>query len=156
MNKHNLALAIHGGAGTILRSEMTAELETEYLTALEEALSAGWKVLNGGGIALDAVETAVVNLENFPLFNAGRGAVFTHEGKNEMDAAIMDGKNLRAGTISNARISLQHLRNVRGLRASRGTIRIRLQAGSWRAQRNVAAPWVAVSSHSSTRPVSGC
>ena len=100
MAQNKIALAIHGGAGTILRNEMTAELETEYRKGLENALSAGWEILNKDGTALDAVETAVIKLENFPLFNAGRGSVFTHEGKNEMDAAIMDGKNLRAGAIA--------------------------------------------------------
>lgn len=94
------ALAVHGGAGTILRSEMTAELEAEYRGGLETALRAGWRVLDGGGAALDAVEAAVIELENFPLFNAGRGAVFTHDGKNEMDAALMDGKLLKAGAVA--------------------------------------------------------
>ncbi|HMS40758.1 MAG TPA: isoaspartyl peptidase/L-asparaginase, partial [Pyrinomonadaceae bacterium] len=81
MNK--IALAIHGGAGTILRSEMTADLEAEYRGGLDNALRKGFEVLQAGGSALDAVEIAVVELENFPLFNAGKGAVFTHEGKNE-------------------------------------------------------------------------
>lgn len=94
------ALAIHGGAGTILRSEMTAELEKEYRGGLENALRAGWEILSKNGSALDAVEAAVVTLEDFPLFNAGRGAVFTHEGKNELDASIMDGKNSKAGAVA--------------------------------------------------------
>lgn len=98
MNK--TALAIHGGAGTILRSEMTAELEQEYRDGLRNALQKGFDVLQKNGSALDAVEMAVVELEDFPLFNAGRGAVFTHEGKNEMDAAIMDGAILRAGAVA--------------------------------------------------------
>ena len=95
-----LALAIHGGAGTILRSAMTPELEAEYRGGLEAALKAGWTVLESGGSALDAVEAAVVSLEDFPLFNAGRGSVFTHDGKNEMDAAIMDGSTLKAGAVA--------------------------------------------------------
>jgi beta-aspartyl-peptidase (threonine type) len=95
-----MALAIHGGAGTILKSTMTPELEAEYRGGLEAALNAGWAVLNGGGSALDAVESAVCSLEDFPLFNAGRGSVFTHEGKNEMDAAIMDGSSLKAGAVA--------------------------------------------------------
>ena len=95
-----IALAIHGGAGTILRSAMTPELEVEYRGGLEAALKAGWQVLERGGSALDAVEVAVVSLEDFPLFNAGRGSVFTHEGKNEMDAAIMNGASLRAGGVA--------------------------------------------------------
>lgn len=98
MNK--IALAIHGGAGTILRSEMTAELEAEYRGGLESALATGWEVLRKNGSALDAVEAATIELENFPLFNAGRGSVFTHEGKNEMDAALMNGANLRAGAVA--------------------------------------------------------
>ncbi|MCD9188829.1 MAG: isoaspartyl peptidase/L-asparaginase [Pyrinomonadaceae bacterium] len=95
-----IALAIHGGAGTILKSEMTAELEKEYRGGLENALRTGWDILSKNGSSLDAVEAAVVELENFPLFNAGRGSVFTHEGKNELDASIMDGKNLRAGAVA--------------------------------------------------------
>ena len=98
MNK--IALAIHGGAGTILRSQMTPELEREYRGGLEAGLKAGWDVLEKGGASLDAVEAAVASLEDFPLFNAGRGSVFTHEGKQEMDAAIMDGATLRAGAVA--------------------------------------------------------
>ncbi len=101
-----LALAVHGGAGTILKSSMTPELEQEYRNGLEGGLKAGWEVLSKGGSSLDAVEAAVVSLEDFPLFNAGRGSVFTHEGKNEMDAAIMDGSTLRAGAVA-------FVRNVR-------------------------------------------
>jgi beta-aspartyl-peptidase (threonine type) len=95
-----IALAVHGGAGTILRSLMTDELEAEYRSGLEDGLRSGWDVLQRGGSALDAVEAAVVSLEDFPLFNAGRGSVFTHEGKNEMDAAIMDGRILDAGAVA--------------------------------------------------------
>ena len=101
-----LALAIHGGAGTILRSMMTPELESEYRAGLESALRIGFDVLERGGCALDCVEETVCSLEDFPLFNAGRGAVFTHEGKNEMDASIMDGRLLRAGSVA-------FVRNVR-------------------------------------------
>lgn len=79
---------------------MTPELEAEYRAGLETALRAGWESLDRGGTAMDAVEVAVVSLEDFPLFNAGRGSVFTHEGKNEMDAAIMDGDKLRAGAVA--------------------------------------------------------
>ena len=95
-----LALAIHGGAGTILKSAMTPELEAEYRGGLEAALTAGWGVLDRGGSALDTVEQAVCSLEDFALFNAGRGSVFTHDGKNEMDAAIMDGSSLKAGAVA--------------------------------------------------------
>ena len=95
-----IALAIHGGAGTILRSEMTDELEREYRTGLASALAEGWSILEKSGSALDAVEAATISLEDFPLFNAGRGSVFTHEGKNEMDAALMDGHSLKAGAVA--------------------------------------------------------
>ena len=98
-----MALAIHGGAGTILRSIMTPELELEYRSGLESALKTGWKILEKGGSAMDCVEATVCSLENFHLFNAGRGAVFTHEGKNEMDASIMDGAKLRAGAVGSVK-----------------------------------------------------
>ncbi|HBE81147.1 MAG TPA: isoaspartyl peptidase/L-asparaginase [Pyrinomonadaceae bacterium] len=97
---NNMALAIHGGAGTISRSSMTADLEREYRNGLEAALRAGWSILEDRGSAIEAVEAAVVSLEDFPLFNAGRGSVFTHEGTNEMDAAIMDGSALKAGAVA--------------------------------------------------------
>jgi L-asparaginase / beta-aspartyl-peptidase len=95
-----IALAIHGGAGTILRSAMTPELEREYRTGLENALGVGWEILSRGGGAIDAVEETTCTLEDFHLFNAGRGSVFTHDGKNEMDASIMDGKTLDAGAVA--------------------------------------------------------
>ncbi len=98
--KSQIALAIHGGAGTILRSQMTPALEAEYRGGLETALKIGWEILERGGSALDAVEATVCSLEDFPLFNAGRGSVFTHEGKQEMDACIMDGHNLKAGAVA--------------------------------------------------------
>lgn len=99
----NIALAIHGGAGTIDRSAMTTELEAAYRAALETALRAGWNILNGGGSSLDAVEIAVRHLEDNELFNAGRGSVFNHQGKNEMDAAIMNGADLKAGAVAAVR-----------------------------------------------------
>jgi len=95
-----IALAIHGGAGTILKSGMTADLENEYRNGLQTALEAGWIILENGGNSLNAVEAAVVELENNPLFNAGRGSVFTHDGKNEMDASMMDGETRRAGAVA--------------------------------------------------------
>jgi L-asparaginase / beta-aspartyl-peptidase len=95
-----IALAIHGGAGTIDKTRMTPELEREYRSGLEAALRVGWAVLEKGGSSLDAVETAVCSLEDFPLFNAGRGSVFTHEGRQEMDACVMDGHDLRAGAVA--------------------------------------------------------
>lgn len=95
-----IRLAIHGGAGTILRSTMTPELQEQYERGLNNALDAGYKILETGGSSVDAVEAAVTSLENFPLFNAGCGAVFNNAGKHEMDAAIMDGATLDAGAVS--------------------------------------------------------
>ncbi len=92
-------LAIHGGAGTLPRDEMSAELEHEYRCGMSEALSAGYAVLQSGGGSLDAVTAAVVVLEDNPLFNAGRGAVFTFDGRNELDASIMEGSTLKAGAV---------------------------------------------------------
>jgi len=93
------ALAIHGGAGTLPRREMGDEAERKYRTGLKEALDGGFAVLQGGGTSMDAVTRSVVLLEDNPLFNAGRGAVFTLDGRNELDAAIMDGSNLKAGAV---------------------------------------------------------
>ena len=95
-----IALALHGGAGTILRSAMTPEKEEAYKSALQAALDAGYAVLEKGGTALDAVEQTVISLEDCPLFNAGRGSVFTNDGQQEMDASIMEGKNRAAGAVS--------------------------------------------------------
>ena len=97
---NSFAIAIHGGAGTILRTTMTPEKEKSYKNGLEEAIIAGEKILSSGGNSLDAVEAAIKKLEDNPLFNAGKGAVFTHEGKNEMDASIMEGKTLMAGAVT--------------------------------------------------------
>lgn len=94
------ALAIHGGAGVAPREKMTKEMELRYRAALLSALKAGYRLLESGGAALDAVEAAVCALEDDPLFNAGRGAVFNHEGKHEMDASIMNGADLAAGAVS--------------------------------------------------------
>ena len=99
-NRVRPALAIHGGAGTIRREEMDADREAAYRHGLQLALRRGWEVLHRGGAALDAVEQAVCALEDNPLFNAGRGAVFTHDGRHEMDAAIMSGEDLRAGAVA--------------------------------------------------------
>ena len=95
----NIIIAIHGGAGTILRSNMTAEKEKTYHNALKLALDAGYNLLINGASSLDAVQAAVVALENFPLFNAGKGSVFTNDGRHEMDASLMEGKELRAGAV---------------------------------------------------------
>jgi beta-aspartyl-peptidase (threonine type) len=93
------AIAIHGGAGTLPRGEMSAEAEGKYRSGLKEAIDAGFAVLQGGGSSLDAVTRAVVLLEDNPLFNAGKGAVFTLDGRNELDASIMDGSTLKAGAV---------------------------------------------------------
>ncbi|MBB4041755.1 beta-aspartyl-peptidase (threonine type) [Microvirga flocculans] len=99
-SKNDFALAIHGGAGTILRSQMTPEREAAYHAGLRRALDAGRFVLADGGTALDAVTSAVMALEDEPLFNAGRGAVYTSAGKQEMDAAVMDGRDHAAGAVA--------------------------------------------------------
>ncbi len=94
------AIVVHGGAGTITRQRMTPEMEAEYRATLQAVIDTGAAVLASGGSALDAVERTIRLLEDSPLFNAGRGAVFTHEGRNELDAAIMDGSNLAAGAVA--------------------------------------------------------
>lgn len=99
--KTKSGIAIHGGAGTILRSSMTPEKEDLYRQGLKEALTAGWELLRKGRSSADAVETAVTILENNPLFNAGKGSVFNHNGSHGMDASIMDGLTLNAGAIAN-------------------------------------------------------
>ncbi|NVJ84976.1 MAG: isoaspartyl peptidase/L-asparaginase [Algoriphagus sp.] len=96
----DFALAIHGGAGTILKENMTPEQDAAYRAKLKEALDAGYAVLESGCTALDAVVSAVMVMEDSPLFNAGKGAVFTNEGKNEMDAAIMNGIDRNAGAVA--------------------------------------------------------
>lgn len=97
------SIAIHGGAGTIIKKDMTTELEAEYRNALKESRDAGYSVLANGGSAINAVKTAVVMLEDNILFNAGRGSVFTHKGLHEMDAAIMNGSTLDAGAVAGVR-----------------------------------------------------
>mgnify|MGYP000887216318 CR=1 FL=1 len=101
MNRYTIA--IHGGAGTILKEDMTPELEDAYYKGLQQALNAGYAVLEEGGSAVNAVKAAVVVLEDDLLFNAGRGSVFTKKGVQEMDAAIMDGADLEAGAVSGVR-----------------------------------------------------
>ncbi len=95
-----IMLVMHGGAGTITRNNMSPDMEKQYRETLEQALRTGHAILAKGGSSLDAVEASIRVLEDSPLFNAGKGAVFTHEGRNELDAAIMDGKNKRAGAIA--------------------------------------------------------
>jgi L-asparaginase / beta-aspartyl-peptidase len=94
------ALALHGGAGTISKSGMSQEMKDAYLSSLDRALTIGQQILVQGGTAQDAVEAVVVWLENDSLFNAGRGAVFTHTGENELDASFMDGSTLQAGAAA--------------------------------------------------------
>jgi beta-aspartyl-peptidase (threonine type) len=98
-----IAIVVHGGAGTISRDRMTPELEKAYRQKLEEALRKGYEILQNGGSSLDAVEASIQVLEESPLFNAGRGAVFTDAGTNELDASIMDGKTLNAGAVAGVR-----------------------------------------------------
>lgn len=94
------AIAIHGGAGVIERGQLTPEREAEYRAALTAAIEAGSEVLRSGGSALDAIQAAIELMEDDPLFNAGRGAVFTAEGTNSLDAAIMDGETMTAGSVA--------------------------------------------------------
>ena len=102
-----ISIAIHGGAGVITRSSMSDEDERSYRADLGRALDAGYAVLDSGGSSLDAVTAAVRILEDSPLFNAGKGAVFNHDGINELDASIMDGRTLQAGAVAGVR----HVRN---------------------------------------------
>ena len=106
MPEKKFTIAVHGGAGTISKKSMTPEKEAAYLKALDDAMKAGYDVLEKNGDALDAVKAAVIELENNSLFNAGKGSVFTNTGTHEMDASIMDGKDLSAGAVA-------AIRNVR-------------------------------------------
>jgi beta-aspartyl-peptidase (threonine type) len=103
----NFSLAIHGGAGTITKNQLTPELERSYLKALDEALEEGYSILEKNGSAIDAVAASVVALENNILFNAGKGSVFTKNGKHEMDASLMDGSTLAAGAVA----GVYHIKN---------------------------------------------
>jgi beta-aspartyl-peptidase (threonine type) len=105
--RHGIGIILHGGAGTILKSNMTPELENQYRDTITFALMAGYNVLRNHGSSLDAVEAAIKILEDCPLFNAGKGAVFTHEGTNELDASIMDGNTLKAGAVA----AVKHIKN---------------------------------------------
>ena len=100
-------IVIHGGAGTILKKNMTDSLETAYLEKLEEAIKIGHTILSTGGTSLEAVTATINIMEDSPLFNAGKGAVFTHEETNELDASIMDGATLNAGAVS----GVKHIKN---------------------------------------------
>ena len=98
------SIAIHGGAGTITRKNMTPEKENAYRSKLKETLNVGYSILNKGGTSVDAVEATIRIMENSELFNAGKGAVFTNAGTNELDASIMDGRNLKAGAVARVKI----------------------------------------------------
>lgn len=111
MTQPLFSIAIHGGAGTISRQNMMPKVEHSYRQALANAIQAGVTILAASGTALDAVEAAVKSLEDCPLFNAGRGSVFTHSGKHELDAAIMCGRHLQAGAVA----SVTGVRNPIGL-----------------------------------------
>ncbi len=100
-------IVIHGGAGSIVPGRYSSEQEEEFEKKLAEALEAGYEILENGGSSLDAVEAAVIILEDSPYFNAGKGAVFTASGINELDAAIMNGENLQAGAVA----GLHHIKN---------------------------------------------
>jgi beta-aspartyl-peptidase (threonine type) len=101
------ALVVHGGAGVITRASMDSTKENSYRAAIDSALSIGEKILADGGTSLDAVEAVVSWMEDNPLFNAGKGAVFTYDGRNELDASIMDGKDLKAGAVG----GVMHVKN---------------------------------------------
>ncbi|MEM0517510.1 MULTISPECIES: isoaspartyl peptidase/L-asparaginase family protein [Aequorivita] len=103
----NFGIVIHGGAGTILKENMSDSLETAYMLKLKEAISTGHEILKNGGTSLEAVTQTINILENSPLFNAGKGAVFTHTGANELDASIMDGATLNAGAVA----GVKHIKN---------------------------------------------
>jgi L-asparaginase / beta-aspartyl-peptidase len=100
MTANPIGLVIHGGAGTIRREAMTPERDREFRAALTAALEAGHRILQAGGTSLDAVVAAINLMEDSPLFNAGRGAVFTNDGRNELDASIMEGRTLNAGAVA--------------------------------------------------------
>ena len=98
--EHKWAVVLHGGAGVIERKTMTKEAEAAYRAGLTKAIQAAADVLNRGGSSLDAIEAAIRIMEDDPMFNAGKGAVFTADGKNELDAAIMDGATMKAGAVA--------------------------------------------------------
>lgn len=100
LNTQPVRLIIHGGAGDIRRERLKAEREQAFTEVMKQSLQAGYAVLVAGGSSIDAVIAAIVVMEDSPLFNAGKGAVFSHEGRNELDAAIMDGASLRAGAVA--------------------------------------------------------
>ena len=120
--RKKFAIAIHGGAGTILRSLMNAEKESAYTKGLSDAIDAGNSILKSGGSSLDAVEAAVKSMEDIPLFNAGRGAVFTNNGTHEMDASIMDGNTLEAGAVSGISLAKNPVSLARAVKEKSGHV----------------------------------
>lgn len=113
--KEKFAIAIHGGAGAMKKSDLSPEDEVMYFDSLKAALAVGENILKNGGTSLDAVEQTIVFLENCPLFNAGKGAVFTHDGVNELDASIMDGKTHMAGAVSGVTIVKNPIKAARAV-----------------------------------------
>src|SRR2546423_14244296 len=107
VKENKMGLVLPGGAGTMERGQMTPERDLEYRAGIENSLRAGWEILQHGGSSLTATEAAVRTFEDDPLFNAGKGSVFSAAGINEMDAAIMDGKTLKAGAVAD----VQHIKN---------------------------------------------
>lgn len=106
-SEENFGIVIHGGAGTILKENMSDSLEAAYKAKLKEAISVGHEILKNGGTSLEAVTHTINVMEDSPLFNAGKGAVFTHEGSNELDASIMEGETLNAGAVA----GVKHIKN---------------------------------------------
>jgi len=107
VTEKNIAIVIHGGAGGIQRDRINEQYQKAYEATLREALTAGYSILEKGGSSLEAIQAAIITMEDSPLFNAGKGAVFNSEGKQEMDASIMDGKTLNAGAVAGVR----HIKN---------------------------------------------
>ncbi len=120
--KPEWTLLIHGGAGVMRRAEMTPEMDAEYRAGLDDALEAGARVLASGGAALDAVQAAVIVLEDNPNFNAGRGAVLMREGVAELDASIMDGRDRRAGAVAQVRTVKNPIRAARHVMDKTGRV----------------------------------
>lgn len=113
--KLEYALVIHGGAGTILRKHLTPNKEKAIKAAMAEALDAGEKILKAGGTSMDAIEAAIVVMENAPYFNSAKGAVFTHDEKNELDASIMDGATLKAGAVGGVTVVKNPIKAARAV-----------------------------------------
>ncbi|MCP4969998.1 MAG: isoaspartyl peptidase/L-asparaginase, partial [Arcobacter sp.] len=107
IQKSKFALVVHGGAGSITKGKYSIEKENEYKNKLEEALKVGYEILNANGSSVDAVESVIRVLEDSPLFNSGKGAVLTELGDVELDASIMDGKNINAGGVA----GIKHIKN---------------------------------------------